>query len=412
MKEGTDRNSVLFINRVYPPDFAATGQLLAELATALATDGWCVTVVCARTTPGAPGEEVTNGVRVARVGGLPFTRESHWMRALSYLSLYPLLLWRVWRQQPRADVIVTMTDPPLQLVLGPVLRWLTGARIVHWAQDIYPELAEELGVVPAGLVTRALRVVSTWGLKRYDRIVVVGRCMRTRLLERGIAAEAVSVIPNWADAELVRPVAPEENPFRTEHGLDDRFVVMYSGNLGLAHPFEQILDGAARLATALPEALIVFVGVGPRLPWVKQQVEERGLGNVRFLPPQPKASLGESLSAADLHLACMHHNLCGLVVPSKVYGVLAAGRPCLFLGPAESEAACLIREHRCGEVLPSADGVTLAECITQWCGDRDRVEIAGRRARAAAEGWGLTQAVRAFETVFQEINCNPSPSGS
>ena len=134
----------------------------------------------------------------------------------------------------------------------------------------------------------------------------------------------------------------------------------------------------------------------------------RGLENVWFLPHQPKARLSESLSAADMHLISMRHNLCGLVVPSKVYGILAAGRPCLFLGPAESEVACLIRECRCGEVLPSADGATLAKCITQWSLDRDRLEIAGRRARVAAEGRGLTQAVREFKTVLREITTIPS----
>lgn len=403
--------SVLFINRVYPPDAAATGQVLAELTTALAANGWNVTVVAARTTPGARREETVDGVRVFRVGGLPFTRATNWKRALSYLSLYPALLWRAWRH-PRADVVVTMTDPPLQLVLGPVLRWLTGARIVHWAQDVYPELAEELGVLkPQGVLARTLRAVSTRTLKSYDRIVVVGRCMRARLVGRGIAAQAVTVIHNWANADLVRPIPSKENPFRTEHGLRDRFVVMYSGNLGVAHPFEQVLDAAARLSTALPEALILFVGDGPRLPWVKQQVQDRELGNVRCLPFQPKVRLSESLSAADLHLACMHDNLCGLVVPSKVYGVLAAGRPCLFLGPAESEAAQVIVENRCGEVICSRDGATLATRIREWCRDPERRDAAGRLAREAAERWDLSQAAGAFTAVLEDAGAHTINQG-
>src|SRR5262245_14576344 len=130
--------SVLFLNRVYPPADGATGQLLAELAPELVKAGWQVTVVTSRSNAAVAPSEVIAGVRVERVRGLSFSRACHWKRALSYLALYPALLWRALRL-PRADVIVTMTDPPLHLGLGPVLQWIKGSRLVHWAQDLYPE---------------------------------------------------------------------------------------------------------------------------------------------------------------------------------------------------------------------------------------------------------------------------------
>ena len=406
-----NRPSILFLNRVYPPAEGATGQLLAELAAQLVRAGHRVTVVTGRTATNSTNWESVAGVRVERVGGLPFTRASHWRRALSYLSLYPALLWRAWRL-PRHDVVVTLTDPPLQLLLGPIIQWSKGSKAVHWAQDLYPELAEEMDVLARdGVFARRLRRLSTWALRRCQSVVAVGECMKRRLVQRGLAPQAITVIPNWGqaadapcgarNAEFNSSNSVRGEAFRQEHGLADKFVVMYSGNLGLAHPFEAILDAAERLQTSRPEMAFVFVGNGPRLPWVKQQAEQRSLRNVRFLPFQPKERLTESLAAADLHLASMRHELAGLVVPSKVYGVLAAGRPCVFLGPEESEAAQTILQYGCGSVLAHANGARLASILSHWATHPEPLAEARRRVEALAGQVTLPAAAQAFAEVFQ-----------
>ena len=141
--------------------------------------------------------EVAAGVRVERVGGLPFTRANHWRRALTYLSLHSALLWRALRSE-RHDVVVTLTDPPLLLLLGPLLRWCKGSKLVHWAQDLYPELAEEMGVLrKGGPLAELLRRLSTWALRRSDAIVAIGHCMKTRLMQRGLPAQTITIVPNW-----------------------------------------------------------------------------------------------------------------------------------------------------------------------------------------------------------------------
>lgn len=400
---GSTHKSVLFINRVYPPDVAATGQLLAELATGLHGLGWQVTVVTSRSTKGADTCEHLDGVSVERVSGLPFTRASHWRRLLSYVSLYPALLWRALRL-PKADVVVTMTDPPLQLLLGVVLKRFRKARLVHWAQDIYPELAEALGVLPAnGIATLLLRRLSTWGLKHHDHIVTVGECMQQRLVERGIDAARISVIPNWADHQLIHPIAHDSNPFRQRHGLQGRFVVMYSGNLGLAHDFMSIVDAAELLQQSLPEVLFLFVGEGPQRAWLIEQIKTRRLENIRLLPPQSKHDLAASLGAADLHLVSMRQSLVGLLVPSKVYGILAAGRPLLFLGPESSEVARLVASHDCGEVLANVNGAELADRIDLWRQDGDRRAVAGDRARQAAGTYSTEVAVKCVHKELQRL---------
>lgn len=424
--------SVLFINRVYPPDDGATGQLLAELAEALVREGWQVTVLAAGTSKAESGKQTAE---IHRVRGLPFTRASLWKRALSYASLYPALLGRALRL-PRPDVIVTLTDPPLLLTLGPWLKFWKRARLVHWAQDVYPEVAEELGVVrKKGFAAGVLRWCSTASLRRHDQIIAVGRCMKDRLIARGLDASKIAVIPNWAvgtpapssgspssdatlsasnrersDATLAHLMGEgqgvrvpgevsipsvqssefkvQSSEFKSDHSQPP-LTVMYSGNFGLAHPFEammeavKILDQASqREALHPPPVRFVFAGSGPKLEALRGALAP--CANVEFRPPAPLENLAEALASADVHLACMSDALLGLVVPSKIYGALAAGRPCLFLGPRDSEAARIILESGRGLVFdPHTGGAELAAVLARWAG-RDAEFTACRTACAGS----------------------------
>jgi glycosyltransferase involved in cell wall biosynthesis len=334
------------------------------------------------------------------VGGLPFTRASHLRRAFAYLSLYPALLWRAWRL-PRHDVVVLLTDPPLLLTLGPWIRWIKGSRLVHWAQDVYPEVAEELGVIRRrGLLAGALRCVANFALKRFDVVITVGDCMKAVMLGRGIDPSRVKVIRNWSDPGLIRPLPPNENAFRQRHAAPGEFVVMYSGNFGLAHIFEPVLDAAAALREQALRVRFLMVGSGPRFDAVKAQAQRRGLDNVSFLPPVPREQLAESLSAADAHVVTMRDGLCGLVVPSKIYGVMAAGRPVIFLGPSDSEAALTVKREQCGATLAPHDAAGLARVIREWAASPDTAMAMGASARRAAEGAGLPVAITAFREAL------------
>lgn len=387
--------SVLFINRVYPPVEGATGDKLAELAAELVKAGWRVTVVTSTANTSLPSSELQNGVQVERVQGLRFTRSQTWKRALGYLSLYPLFFVRVLRLTGSFDAIVSKTDPPLHLVLVPFLKRWKRPKGIHWAQDLYPEVAEELGILRrSSFLSRLLKGLSTWALKRHDYVLAIGRCMEERLIARGLAPEKIVRMPNWA-APGVHPIPHTANTFHREHQLGEQFVVMYSGNMGLAHPFEVMLDAARLLKASTPTIRFLFVGNGPRLAWLKERVAEDALTNVQFLPFQPKERLAQSLSAGDIHVASMHDSLAGLVVPSKVYGALAAGRPCVFLGPPTSEAALVITDHQCGDVLEQPTAEELAACILAWHqAPRERV-LAGERAREAVAPY-LKEAVRTF----------------
>jgi glycosyltransferase involved in cell wall biosynthesis len=403
-----EQRKVVFLNRVYPPATGATGALLAEMTQGLARRDWDVTVVTGPV-PEAPASEATDaGVQVERVEGFQFTEQDLWQRAWAYLALFPALLYRVL-QLPAPDVIVTKTDPPMLKVLGPILRALTGARLVHWAQDLYPEVAEEVGLIAKrGPTAWLLRQLSTAALRHHDRIATVGRCMSERLIERGVRQHRVEVVPNWAPS-AVHSVPHVENDFREAHASDDAFVVMYSGNLGHVHDFQAVLDAADRLRETRINTSVLLIGNGPRKTDLKRRVERRELDNIQFLPYQPWSRLAESLSAADLHLVTMSARMQGLVVPSKIYGALRAGRPVLFLGPENSEAARLIREHDCGTVLSKPTGESLAAAIRHWQTHPDRRANAGDRALAAARD-GRDRAIDAFDDLLWEVIDEDHPS--
>lgn len=322
-----------------------------------------------------------SGVTLHRTGrGVP---EAERPDASAYFASLCRLTWRALRL-PRHDVVVTMTDPPLLAWAGPLLAARHRAVAIHWSQDVYPALLPHLGVrLPAPLLATLERSM-TVALRRHDAVIAIGRCMAGRLARAGVPEERLTVLPNWPDPQ-VRPVPRGVNGFRNGLGLDDRFVVAYSGNLGLAHPMDAVLAAAAALRDGNPAVRFLMIGGGRGHAALADSARRLGLDNVLFQPWQPADRLAESLSAADLHLAVMAGAAEGLMVPSKLAGAMAAGRPCLFLGPAGSEAAQ--RLSGCGAVLDPGDGAGLAETIQAYATDPKRCTEEGARAAGVAAGW-------------------------
>jgi len=371
--------------------------MLQGITESLAARGWDVSVLTT-SEPGAAKNSARRGVHILRAGGA-LSRRNVMLRAVSYFFMIPWLMTRALLL-PRTDFVVTMTDPPMLVVVGLAMKFFKRNCVIHWAQDLYPEVAEELGVLPRRhAVTNLLRRLSTRALMRGDAVVAIGRCMASRLTVRGVSYAKISIIPNWAPP--IQSLDRSSNPFRRAHGLEGQFVVMYSGNMGLAHEFDTVLDAAESLRGQ--RVVFLFIGEGPRRLEVEAAARLRGIDNIRFLPSQSAKKLSESLSAADAHLVTMRPDLCGLVVPSKVYGVLAAGRPCLFVGPADSEAARLILETDSGFVVEPGQSAQLASEILDWAGNPTLHAAACRKARIAGAACTVQNAAESFEEMLRGL---------
>jgi glycosyltransferase involved in cell wall biosynthesis len=243
--------------------------------------------------------------------------------------------------------------------------------------------------------------VSRAVLRRADRVVALGESMRERCLAGGAAPDRTVVIPNWADPAAVRPIPHPENPLRAKLAAGAATLVMYSGNMGRGHDLATLLE-AARLLRDRKDVAFLFVGDGAK----RAQVEAaaRALPNLRLAPYQPRERLAESLSAGDVHLVALDRELEGLVEPSKLYGIMAAGRPALFVGPPGSEVARTIAREGCGRVVPNGDAAGLAAAIREMAADEGMRAAVGRRARQAlAERYSRRAATAAFLRLLEGL---------
>ena len=387
--------TVLFINKVYPPTKGATGRVLRDLAHAFARDGWAVTVL----TTGQHAEHYMDGtVTVKKIpvknGKTVFRIFMAWIK----------LLWAALIM-PRHKMVITLTDPPLLVALGRVVARVKKSSHIHWCQDLYPDILPALGMNIPNWSIDILRKITRKSMRSCDRVVVVGRCMAKHLAHTGFDMSKVSVIPNWPDFELTsaakmrsskttslsssvkavmsgqsllasRPFFLDESP---------KFRVLYSGNLGRAHPISTIIDAAAILQDSNPEIEFVFVGDGVGFEQIAHARSRRGLDNIRLLPSQPISRLKDLMEGGDVHLISMKHEALGMLVPSKLYAALAAGRPCIFIGPENSETAKVIHEFSAGTVVSQGQAKALVSEILKFRYDGEAWFSAQKGALKASE---------------------------
>ncbi len=348
---------LIFVNRFFHPDHSATSQLLGDLAFHLARAGFDVHVVASRqiyddASRDLEKHESVRGVQVHRVWATRFGRGRLLLRAIDYLSFYLGATAKLAALASSGTVVIAETDPPLLSVPSAAIARLRRAISINWTQDLFPEIAESLGVPGIALVAPLLRRLRNFSLSSAHANVVLSDGMSLRLRAEGVAQDKIDVIHNWSPVETASPSAQiSANPLRAEWGLGQKFVVGYSGNFGRAHDFATVLDAAAALRD-LPHVHFLLVGAGAQLAWVQERVATLALRNVSFQPYQPLNRLALSLAVPDLHLVSLKPELEGLIVPSKFYAVLAAGRPVLFVGDAKGEMARQIEAADCGRAFP------------------------------------------------------------
>lgn len=386
MRAETGRR-LIFANRFYAPDHSATAQMLTDVAEGLVSEGWDVTILTSRLSyddPAAsyPPEESLNSVRILRVATTRFGRSNLAGRALDYVSFYVSSFFRLLTIARRGDIVIIKTDPPLLSVpLGFAAR-LKGAKRVNWLQDIFPETAAELGLTIArGPVGKLLAGIRNHSLRRADLNVVIGPRMGERVKGFGVDPARITEIQNFCDDEAIRPIAREDNPLRAAWGYTDKdFVVGYSGNLGRAHDLGTFL-GAAELLKDQPDIKFLFIGGGHLRRQLEEEAARRNLTSIHTRPYQPREQLALSLSVPDIHWVSLQPRLEGLILPSKLYGIAAAGRPLLMIGDPDGDIARMVRRHDFGAAVMPGDTSAFAELICRFRSDRAWLDQCGQNAR-------------------------------
>ena len=384
---------IVLLNQAFYPDVVATAQMGKDLADALVARGHEVIAVASRSIYGRAGATLAKqervpvpggSIEVRRVGFSVFGKRGTLTRILDFGFFYLLAAFRLLTL-PRYDVVIGFSTPPYIAMLGLLARWIRGARCVYWAMDLYPDVPVAFGMLrPRSPLTRLLSRAHRFLLRRADVTVALGRCMEERLLASGAPRARLRVIPVWADESDVREVPHGQNPLRRAWNLADAFCVMYSGNFGLGHDAATVCGAMERLRGE-NGVRFLFVGGGKRRAEIEAFIRERRIDNASYVDYVPREQLAESLSAGDAHLISLREDMTGLIVPSKLYGIMAAARPVLFVGSAGSEIGRVVAESECGEVIRPGDADALADAIHRLASEPGLAHQQGQRGRAAFE---------------------------
>jgi colanic acid biosynthesis glycosyl transferase WcaI len=367
-QDTTQHLRVLLVNQYYAPSDAPTAKLLADVGTALVRRGHDVTAISSNrgykdSSVRYSRRDLIGGVDVRRVPGTGFSQKRRRGRVANYLGFFaPSIVRLLTIRKP--DVLVCLSSPPLLGSIVQMIASMRGIRIVYWMMDVHPELAFKLGHIKSdSLIGRTLDAAARIPLRQADVVIALGEDMARRI--RPHSNGNTTVIHNWADGVRIRPADLADHPLREERGWNEKFVIVYSGNMGLVHEFDTILEAATEL-DGDRRYLFCFVGGGPRCADIKSEVKKRKLHNVEFRNYVPDEQLPQNLTAANVHLVSLRDDLAGLSVPSKTYSILAAGRPIAFVGPQESDIAEILKTNDCGVHIQNGDAKGLVGAIRAY----------------------------------------------
>ena len=405
---------LLILTLQYPPDVNSTGMLMKQLARELHTRGHEVDVVAGfphyasfRVEEPYRGKwlerGVEEGIHVTRVRVAASGDKQHmWHRLASYLS-YNLMAFLAAQSSGRDyDVVLATSASFFTGVTADVLGVLRGCRYVYNVQDIYPDVPLRAGQLHAGWQVRGLEAIGQVMMRRAARVTVISEQQRQTLLEKGIPAERLVVIPNFVDVERMRPL-PRDAEIEERFGWRDTFVVMHGGNIGFAYDFDGMLSAAAQLRSRT-DIRFVLIGDGVRKAELERRAQEEQLTNVQFLPFQPEAALPRLRSCADLQLSLYRRGSAAASLPSKLYEIMASGKPVLASAEPESSVAQLVRSAGAGMVVEPENVAQIVDTVQQLADNSEKRAQLGEQGRAyVVRHNSLQNAADAYESVLLTV---------
>jgi len=403
---------VLLLHMRFHPDVTGTAPLVTALATDLVKKGADVTVIASRPHYGTNGtgaslggmwfeRSVHEGVRVYRTRVHVPRNTGAVHRSLNYLS-YNLLSTIGAIAGSGYDVCLCVNPPITVGMTGMLVQLLRGTPLVFVVQDVWPDCLRAIGQLRSRALFRVFQLLEKMIYERATRVVVVSEGMKEHLLDKGVPAAKLAVIPNWADVEEIQPL-PKKNPFRERYELNGEFVVLFAGNIGFNSQLDMVVD-AARLLRDHRSIRILIVGEGNVKPALVRRAAELGVDNLQFLPRQRQEQVPEMLAACDLGLVTLNGKLGKLNVPSKTYPIMASARPVLASVGRDSEVCRLIQEADCGFWVPPDDSRKLADAILSLAGQPERLKSAGWNGRKYVEvNFTRARGVEQYFDLLREV---------
>lgn len=378
------------INQFFPPDYAATGQLIEELVKQLGQQGMDVKVFSGQPaysnrTAVAPRLEEQDKVTIVRSRVTRLWGARVRGKALNGLAFALRTTLHLIKNCRRRNLVLLTTAPPFLPVLGYLANRLLGIPYICLLYDLYPDIAIELGVVSRqNWIARLWQALNKQVWQHAQGLIVLSPAMKQRIVDHcPTVADKTHVIHSWADPKQIVPIPKNNNWFAQQHGLVDKFTVLYSGNMGRCHDIDTIFEAALLLRDEPIQ--FVCIGSGAKRDGLIQQVAEMGLDNFIFLPYQDKAVLPYSLTACDLSLVSVSPGMESLVAPSKLYSALASGRPIAAVCPPHTYLRQMLEEGNCGAWFNNGDSQKLAEFIRHLSRDEQTARAMGQAARACLE---------------------------
>ena len=417
----TQSSKIFVVTELYYPEETSTGYFLTKIAEGLATK-FPVNVLCVQPTYSSRGikaakNERLNGVDINRCTATAFNKDKIFFRLINMLTISFSFFLQLLLRLSSKDRVLVVTNPPILPYLIAFACLLKRARYFLLVHDAYPEVLVAAGITSPGSVM--VKIGSWFSNKLYSssfRIIVLGRDMRQLVLKK-IApqnADKIVIIPNWSDIEDVYPLPRTTNSILSSMNLSSKWVITYAGNMGRTHGLENLINVAKKINGKETNIHFVLSGTGAKRSWLEAAVKKEGLSNVTSLPSQPRAELNNLLNACDVAIISFIPGMAGVSVPSRMYNVLAAGKPIIAVADATSELALVIKEEGIGWVVPPDQPDLLVETIETAWKQRTSLASMGKKARSAAESkYALHSIIAKYLAIFTDNDSRPlSPSSS